>query len=123
MIFIRDLDSLITDKEQLAKRFDYFREFRTVVDNKAVYMLNIWKIEDLILCDLDAFMNHYTCTCSFDLDLLIVENPKEFLKKLHSKYHEVDNAEIFGRIKHELLLENSKFYSQFIRKFEKFLAN
>jgi hypothetical protein len=119
VIFIRDLDGLITDREKLAKRFEYFREFRSVVDKKAIYMLNIFEIEALILCDLNAFQEHYSCQCTCNEDPHSVENPKEYLRLLNKHYREVDNADIFAKIEHSELLVKSRYYKQFVDRLDK----
>jgi hypothetical protein len=121
VVFIRDLDALVTDKSQVRKRLEYFREFKTVVDRKAVYLLNIWEIEALILFDLDTFMAHYSCNCSYTGDPHDQEKPKEHLKVLHHKYNEVHNSELFAKIDHRLLMDNSIYFKRFIGDFNKFI--
>ena len=62
VIFIRDLDGLETDtdfKEKKAKRQEYFTKSKSVVDKKALYLLNIYEIEALILADIEAFNAFY----------------------------------------------------------------
>lgn len=71
-----------SDRDKMKKRIEYFKEFRSVVDKKAVYMLNIFEIEVYLLCDLDTFMAHYNCTCSCEFDPHEVREPKEHLKSL-----------------------------------------
>ncbi|MHA4896228.1 hypothetical protein ACXZ1K_15860 [Pedobacter sp. PWIIR3] len=119
VIFIRDLDGLSNDQSKIELRKNYYNEFKTVVDRKSIFMLNIYEIEALILCDLSAFNTHYECSCVNSVDPHTVENPKEYLKVLNKEYVEVDNAEIFSKINHYKLIENSSYYRKFIQRFEK----
>lgn len=119
VIFIRDLDGLADDHDQIELRRNYFREFRSVVNNRAVFMLNIYEIEALILCDLNAFKGYYSCECSCGQDPHTIIKPKEYLKGLYKHYREVDNAKIFANINHNLLLQRSEDYKRFIGKFER----
>lgn len=119
VIFIRDLDALFSNRVQLQKRLEYFREFRTVVDKKAVYMLNIYEIEVLILCDLATFRVHYGCECDEVGAPHEIEEPKECLKAIYKRYNEVHNPELFAKLEYQLLLERSKHFREFIAKFNK----
>jgi hypothetical protein len=123
VIFIRDLDALITDRTQLAKRFEYFRDFRSVVNRKALYMLNIYEIEALILCDLKTFMAYYDCVCEEVGTPHETEEPKEFLKSIYKRYNEVHNPKLFEQLDYNILLERSKYFREFIIKFNKAIAN
>jgi len=122
VVFIRDLDALASDKVQLRKRLEYFWEFKTVVDRKAVYLLNIWEIEALILFDLDTFRKHYGCSCSYTGDPHDQEKPKEHLKGLCHKYNEVHNSALFANIDYRILMDNSVYFNKFIKQFKKFLG-
>ncbi len=55
VLYIRDLDALISDKTKLDFRKKRFRIFSKMVDKKAIFMLNIVEIEALILADFDTF--------------------------------------------------------------------
>jgi len=123
VIFIRDLDALKKDFAQYRKRVSYFQEFRTVVNKKAIFLLFIWEIEALILCDLKSFNIMYNCDCSNEIDPHEVEAPKEVLKKLNHKYSQVHNPEIFNKLDVEKIKTTSKYFSDFLKKVDNFFQN
>ena len=62
VIFIRDLDGLLTKKyrKQRLLRQKYYREFKGCTHTKkTIYLLNIWEIEALILSDINCFNQYY----------------------------------------------------------------
>nr|MBA3987333.1 hypothetical protein [Flavobacteriales bacterium] len=65
VVFIRDLDGLETDIDQVDRRKAYFTEFNSVIDKKGIYLLNIFEIEALILADIEAFNDLYNCQIEF----------------------------------------------------------
>lgn len=121
VVFIRDLDALKKDITQLRKRAEYFREFRTVVDNRAVFLLFIFEIEAMILCDIGTFNQHYGTAEEPVADPHDVTEPKERLKLICKKYNESHNPELFGKLDTDLLANRSADFNAFLRKFERYL--
>lgn len=118
VIFIRDLDSKSDNKVQLDKRKAYFTEFKTVVDKKALYLLNIFEIEALIFFDIDTFNNKYDCIVEFEGCPTDIVEPKEYLKKFAKNYTEIQNSEIFRDLSFEKL-NKCYYFNEFINSFEK----
>lgn len=118
VVFIRDLDSLKTDRAQLAKRKEYFTEFRTVVDRKAIFLLHIWEIEAIILADIEVFNKEYKCEEGIIENPSLIKEPKEFLKLISKgKYKETDNSKLFEKIRFEKALK-CDYFDDFIFKFQ-----
>ena len=127
VIFIRDLDSLYSDKDQLKKRKDYFTAFNSVVDKRGLLLLNIYEIEALILADHEAFNRIYNSNLAEILNQTDIVEPKELLysvtKKLKRKYSESDCPEIFSSLKISLLAAKCPSFRSFIDKFSIAISN
>lgn len=120
VIFIRDLDALIIDKDQLARRKGYFTEFNSVVNKKGIYLLNVFEMEALILADILSFNEIYNVNIEFNDNPTSIEDPKGFLAKQTKpprKYCDTDNPEIFKKIDFKKLLV-CDYFSYFIKELE-----
>jgi hypothetical protein len=73
VIFIRDLDGLESEKGKINRRKNYFTEFKTVVNNNAIFLLNIYAIEALILADIEAYNRLKGCSIAAIGDPMKVE--------------------------------------------------
>lgn len=116
VIFIRDLDGLKTDKDQLNKRKEYFKEFNSVVDKKGIFLLHIYEIECLFFFNISVFNSEYGCNVDFNTQPELIREPKEYLKNFTNKYSEIHNSEIFKKININELL-NCEYFSLFYKKF------
>lgn len=127
VIFIRDLDSLKTDKNKLNARKEYFESFRgTVSKNKssanrgAIYLLNIVELEALILADINAFNIYYNINHTYTKDPTKEKDPKKYLRNLAranlKKYSEGINPKIFLKINWDTLIENCSYFQEFDRQ-------
>jgi len=118
IIFIRDLDTLKTDKKQLDLRKNYFADFNSVVDKKGIYLLNIWEIEALILADIKTFNKIYNTEIIDFEDVMLVKEPKEFLElKTKKEYKNSHNPEIFELLNFDNVMR-CKYFEEFISDFK-----
>lgn len=121
IIFIRDLDAIQSDRQQILKRKLYFRDFNSVVDRKGCFLLHIFEIEAMILADIDAFNKKYSTNIIVDFDVMDKEDPKGFLLKNCKSYTVCSNDEIFDLLDFETLKENCLYFARFIKDFDKLL--
>ena len=124
VIFIRDLDGLLTKKyrKQRLLRQKYYREFKGCTHTKkTIYLLNIWEIETLILSDINCFNQYYKCNETFALDPMKIPEPKEFLYNLNKKYSESHNSKILEKSDFYTIYNNCLYFQRFINDFEKLL--
>jgi hypothetical protein len=112
VIFIRDLDGLEDEKEKINLRKTYFSDFRTVVDNKAIFLLNIYAIEALILADIEAYNDCKSCSVPPVPDPMKEKKPEVFLKQ-HSDYREGQLAGIFENLRLEVVRSNCRYFQSF----------
>lgn len=123
IIFIRDLDSILPNKEKLLERKKYFSESNSVVDNKGIFLLNIYEIEALILADINTFNNLFGTNINLNTDVMTIKEPKEFLKAFTNKYNESKNVEIFNQLEFNIVYDNCQYFNQFIKKFENLIKS
>lgn len=120
VIFIRDLDSLLPNKQKLNERRNYFTDFNRVVDKKGIWLLHIYEIEALILADIAAFNSIYSTNIEVILNPMTISEPKEFLKTASKKYNEIHNGNIFKYLDFNKLL-NCAYFNKFINNLNKSL--
>jgi len=122
VIFIRDLDSVLPNKKKLYERKNYFTEFNSVVNKKGILLLNIYEIEALILADYELFNRKFDAKINKIDNVMLIEEPKEFLKRESKKYNESLNGEIFAELSFENVHANCLIFQRFIKNFEKLIA-
>lgn len=126
IIFIRDLDSLETDREAKLKRQETFNYSNNIVDKKGVFLLHIYEIEALIFADVETFNKHYGSSISKVIDPMRISEPKEELikatKKSAKSYSEAHNAKIFDLLNFNILKSNCRYFNDFIRKLDAEIA-
>ena len=118
VIFIRDLDHTSLRSEKFKQRNKTFEKVNKVVDRKGIFLLHIYEIEALILTGIDIFNKMYNTNIVIDKDVSTYEEPKELLKNESYKYNESQNAEILNKIPIKTLINNCKYFSEFITKLE-----
>lgn len=118
IIFIRDLDSLLPNKDKVSERKAYFTSFNRVVDRNGIFLLNIYEIEALILADIKVFNRIYNCDIQEIENPMEVEGPKEYLKQFSNEYSESQNSDIFQEIKIEKAC-GCKYFGDFITEFDR----
>jgi hypothetical protein len=124
VLYIRDLDALAEDKEQVKFRKNRFRRFSKTVNNQAIFMLNIYEIEALILAD---FENYKRCIGKEDLifdgkiaHTLEKKELDDFLNLCN--YSKTDLATILPQLDFNTIFQNHPFFNFFIKEFRKMIA-
>lgn len=120
VIFIRDLDSILPNKEKLYERKFYFTNSNSVVDKKGIPLLHIYEIEALILADINTFNKIYGTNLPEIQNVMTIPEPKEYLKLASKKYNESQNEDIFKLIDFNKTLD-CEYFSRFIKKLDKVL--
>lgn len=123
VLFIRDSDSLPSEKEKIKIIKNWFHKLNKIVDNKGIFLLNIYELEALLLADINTFNKTYKTSIKFTKNVMFQKEPKEFLisktKKLKKTYSESDCPEIFGHLDFDLLIKNCSYFSEFYQTFKK----
>ncbi len=118
VIFIRDLDSILPNKKKIYERKDYFNSSNSVINKKGIWLLHIYEIEALILTDVEIFNRIYSTNLPSVENVMLIEEPKEYLKKASGKYSESHNSKIFDLLDFDKAL-NCFYFKKFIEKFDK----
>ncbi|MHC5353962.1 hypothetical protein ACYSNX_07235 [Myroides sp. LJL115] len=119
VIFIRDLDGIISDKDQISTRKNYFSDNNSVVDKKGIYLLNIYELEALLLADINTLNSFFNTSLAKVPDVMAIDEPKEYLRSRCPKYTITQNAELCALLDFNTLEENCLYFKRFIVKFKK----
>ena len=124
ILYIRDLDASIEDKIKITFRKKRFQKFKKVVDGKAIFMLNIYELEALILADFDTFkiLNNNENWFFEAKNASITPEPDKILSTF-TAYDKGEARIIIPQLSFEKILENHIHFRNFILEFEKMLAN
>ena len=124
LLYIRDLDAPIEDREKVKFRKKRFNRFAKVVDKKAIFMLNIYELEALILADFETYKSHIGNT-ELVFDSKTAHTIPEPDKKLNefSNYSKSDVKDIFPKLNFDVLLENHFYFKRFVVEFCKMIEN
>ena len=127
LLYVRDLDALITDDvmEKTKSMEKTFKKFAKQKPKKSIFMLNIYELEALILADFDNFKAFCKNeTWQFDVTKAAdTHDPKEVLKAFYTKYNEGMPRDIFPKLNIETIAENHRFFKTFLQDFEKMLQS
>jgi hypothetical protein len=85
VIFIRDLDAFRSETKKVNAKRKWFKDLSAVANKNGVLQLNIWKLEALILADMDSFNNMYHIDHKFTGAPILQKEPKELLKRISFK--------------------------------------
>lgn len=118
-IIIRDLDGFESEKEKVQARQHWFEKINQSINQKGIFLLHIQSIESLILADIHAFNHWANVNLKYDKNPMFEPKPALFLER-HSnqKYKKSDNPEIFKVLNINLLKQNHKGFSSFIKRLE-----
>lgn len=126
LLYIRDLDGVITDdvSEKIKNLNTRFKKFAKQKPKKSIFMLNIYELEAFILADFDTFKKYHQNTdWYFEVTTAAdVSKPKEILRTF-TKYNEGNVRDIFPLLHIPEIAKNHRFFNNFIRNFDKMLQN
>jgi len=126
VLVIRDLDSHEKDGKKLKERKDTFSRLNSIVDKKAIFLLNIYELEALILADIQTFNKKYGCEVEQYPDPMKVADPKEVLisasRKAGKPFDVSHNPEIFSLLNFDAVKNNCRYFALFVKQFNKVLA-
>jgi hypothetical protein len=122
VIFIRDLDSHERDKQKIKEREGTFKYSNQIVNNRGIFLLNVYELEALILADIDVFNKEYQCAVESYNDPMKVKNPKEVLYKAtrtsNKRFDVSHNPELFNLLNFDVVKANCRYFSRFIKNFD-----
>jgi hypothetical protein len=121
VLFIRDLDALESDLDQMERRKAYFGEWNNVVDRKGIFLLNIFELEALIWADIESYNTYAKLSIQPPFDPMLIVDPKGELRK-HGPYNEGQAREIFLLLRPDIVAQNCRYFADFLLEFEKRLA-
>jgi hypothetical protein len=121
ILYIRDLDGLIDEKEKINARKARFQRFKKTVSDCAIFMLNIYEIETLILADFETFKQQNKNTdWNFDpKNAAITLDSKGVLYKFCGYGPSINK--VIPTLSIQNIQENHKHFKAFIKHFEKML--
>lgn len=113
MIFVRDLDGLLSESKKLIIKDLWFQKVNKNVDKKGIFFLVIYEMEALILADINGFNDYYDLKTQPVGDTKSKIEPKEILKKLTVKtqkgeYQEKHALDIFKKLTFQTVYKNHK---------------
>jgi hypothetical protein len=124
VLFVRDADAIITQKNLLKKKHEWYNTLLPFVKKKGMLLLNIYELEALIIADIETFNKVYSTSIKYGKDVMYQEDPKGFLmdktRKNKKKYYESDCPELFKKLRFDTIHTNCKYFSEFILNFKKF---
>jgi hypothetical protein len=80
VIVVRDLDDLVSNQAKVDKLNAFFNSSNQSVSSTGIFLLNVFELEALILCDIEALNAFYKIEASFSGDPMLTWEPKEILK-------------------------------------------
>jgi len=126
IVFIRDLDAFESHKSALERKIKWFKELDDLVNNKGIFLLNIWELEALILADIDTFNKSYNIKHKFKGNPMLQKEPKELLKRItaktNKKFKESHCPNLFKDLDIDKVEKNCRFFRDFIQEFNKKIA-
>jgi Domain of unknown function (DUF4276) len=113
IIFVRDLDALLSDSSQVSTRDAWFARANEQVQNCGIFFLAIYEMEALILADIDNLNKYYRLKIKDINHPMAIEKPKEVLQKLtentqKGRYRENDAPKIFQALAFETVYKHHK---------------
>ncbi len=122
IIFIRDLDSDENDKTAREARLRWFEKLRKPLPRKTLLLLNVYKLEALILADIETFNRLFQTSIQFKGDPMAQKNPKEFLehqtRRSKRKFTVSENPEIFRHLNFEQVKQKCRYFKEFVQSLE-----
>jgi hypothetical protein len=123
VLFVRDLDGLEHHMEQLNYRKACFTDFNSVIDKKGILLLNIFELEALLLTDMETVNKYYGKKIDHVADCMLIESPKEFLRKKISNYSTGHNPDLFALLDYKIVIAKCRYFKKFDEDFESIVLN
>jgi hypothetical protein len=123
VLFVRDLDGLEHHTEQINYRKSCFTDFNSVINRKGILLLNIYELEALLLTDIEAVRKYYGKEIDHVEDCMVIESPKEFIKKNISSYSTGHNPELFALLDYKIVIAKCRYFKKFDKEFESTVLN
>ncbi len=122
VIIIRDLDSLEDDKKKVDQSKSYFKEWNKTINQKGIFLLNIYELEALIWADIEGYNIKYGTNIPPFPNPMMIWEPKEELRK-HVSYSEGGSPRIFNEaLRPDIIAQNCRYFAEFLREFENRIA-
>jgi hypothetical protein len=127
ILYIRDLDVVAKNrakyKTQIEFRSNIFQKLNQKVNEQAIFMLNIYEIEALILADFEKFKRIYNNeTWFFDAKTAAEEvKPKGTLKNFLGKDPIIND--LIPKLRIDIISENHTHFKAFYSEFQKMIDN
>ena len=121
VLYIRDLDSLANDFVKIEYRSAIFTKILENVQRKAIFMLNIYEIEALILADFEVFKTYYNRTDWHFDNKKAAESPdsKGVLSSFSNK--NTDITKILPLLHIPIIIQNHIHFKAFVENFDAML--
>jgi hypothetical protein len=130
IIFIRDLDGLISESDKIVERNQWFQNIEQNLNTKAnaLFFLIIYELEALIFADISTFNKLYNTSLKENKNPLFIELPKEKLITVSYKKNKTDKESdapnIFENLDYDTVYQNHEgkiSFQKFIDELEKVL--
>ena len=113
VIFVRDLDGVLSEKSKVQVRDRWFNQANKTIDGKGIFFLAIAEMEALILADIDTFNKIYGLNVKPVGNPMADKDPKKTLMQLtektkRGKYSMSDAPHIFKSIVFQTVYKNHK---------------
>jgi hypothetical protein len=122
VVFIRDTDCIVTEKNKIKVKENWFKNLLPAVNNYGLLLLNIYELEAMILADITTFNRLYGTSIQYKKDVMYQKEPKEFLKtktkNAKKKYEESHCPDVFAQIQFETVIANCKYLKEFVTHFK-----
>ncbi len=125
-LVVRDLDDFESNKRKVKAKREWFNELDNSISNRAIFLLNIWELEALVLADIKTFNRIYGVTYSFTGNPMLVKDPKGELERItrrkRKEYSVNDTPDLFKKLNFNTVKAKCKYFAEFIVKFETFIS-
>jgi hypothetical protein len=113
IIFIRDLDGVLSEKSKVQVRDRWFNQANKTIEGKGIFFLAIAEMEALILADIETFNKIYGLKTKPVGNPMSDKDPKKTLMQLtektkRGKYAENNAPDIFKSIDFQTVYKNHK---------------
>lgn len=113
IIFVRDLDGLLSESKKLIIKDLWFQKVNKNVDEKGIFFLAIAEMEALILADIQTFNKIYGLNVKPVGNPMADDDPKKTLRQLtektkRGKYTESEAPSIFKHLAFQTVYKNHK---------------